>query len=129
MSDSTTHCETYINGDKQWHKDGELHRIDGPAVEHANGDTQWYQFGQLHREDGPAIEWANGDKYWWYHGKRHRTDGPAVISAGYYLGWWVNGVIMTPAKFAATVLDKEAAMLWKMGGYCWPFEFGDNKWR
>lgn len=35
----------YSNGDKEWYKDLELHREDGPAVEHANGDKEWYRAG------------------------------------------------------------------------------------
>ena len=27
--------------------------------------TEWYQNGQLHRLDGPAIECSNGDKEWY----------------------------------------------------------------
>ena len=46
-----------------------LHRLDGPAVEHANGTKYWFVDGELHREDGPAIEHINGDKYWFVDGK------------------------------------------------------------
>jgi hypothetical protein len=45
----------------------------------------------------------------------------------YDYGWWVDGIALTPAEFAATVLDTETALLWKMSGYCWPFDFGLNK--
>jgi hypothetical protein len=32
--------------------------------------TEWYNLeGQLHREDGPAIEHINGDKYYYINGK------------------------------------------------------------
>ena len=55
---------------------GELHRGDGPAVEHANGVKFWYHNDRLHRTGGPAVEWANGHKE-----------------------WWINGVILTEAEF------------------------------
>lgn len=47
---------------------GELHRLDGPAIEFTNGQKQWCQNGQLHRTDGPAIEYSNGRKSWYLNG-------------------------------------------------------------
>ena len=44
----------------------------------ADGTKEWYLNGQLHRVDGPAIEYASGTKAWWLNGKRHRVDGPAI---------------------------------------------------
>jgi len=55
-------------GNKCWFKDAELHREDGPAIEHLNGSKEWYKDGKLHREDGPAAEFADGRKYWHFHG-------------------------------------------------------------
>jgi hypothetical protein len=40
----------------------ELHRLDGPAVVFANGDRLWYKDGQLHRVAGPAIDPIRGKK-------------------------------------------------------------------
>ena len=57
-------------GDKEWYRNGQLHREDGPAIEYANGYIAWYQNGQRHREDGPAVEYANGDKEWYRNGQR-----------------------------------------------------------
>lgn len=52
--------------------------------------------GQLHRIDGPAIEWANGNESWYYNDKRHRTDGPAVITNhGNTKQWFINGIEYT----------------------------------
>jgi hypothetical protein len=79
------------HGTKRWHTEsGQLHREDGPAIEHANGASLWYQRGQLHREDGPAIEWPNGHKEWWLNGQRHREDGPAIESS-HGKRWYLNG--------------------------------------
>ena len=55
---------------KRWWLNGQLHRIDGPAIEYANSSRCWFQNGKCHRLDGPAIEWANGDKEWYINGKR-----------------------------------------------------------
>jgi hypothetical protein len=93
-------------------------------VTSASGDTHWYQNGERHRSDGPAVEWSTGDKEWFRNGERHRLDGPAIIYANGDKEWWVDSAPLTPAEFAAKMLDKETALLWKMSGYCWPFDFG-----
>lgn len=36
-----------------------------------NGITEWYQNGELHRLDGPAIEYANGHKEWFIDGNQY----------------------------------------------------------
>ena len=33
--------------------------------------TRWLVDGELHRLDGPAIEWVDGGKEWWLNGQRH----------------------------------------------------------
>ena len=72
-------------------KTDKIHRVDGPAVEHANGDKYWYICGKLHRVDGPAGEYTNGDKRWYLNDKLHRVDGPAVEYVSGYKSWWLNG--------------------------------------
>ena len=80
------------DGRKAWrNKQGQRHRLDGPAIEDADGSKEWYQKGQLHRTDGPAIEHADGTKYWCQKGQLHRTDGPAVERADGTKEWSVNG--------------------------------------
>jgi len=78
----------HATGNKYWYLNGQLHRVNGPAIECANGDKKWLVNGQLHREDGPAIEYANGDKYWYLKGQRqceiwlvNGQYGPAVEKA------------------------------------------------
>ena len=56
------------DGTKMWHRDGNLHREDGPAIEYPDGTKKWYRDGKLHREDGPAVERPNGTKEWWRNG-------------------------------------------------------------
>ena len=76
------------DGTKEWRdSNGELHRVDGPAVERPNGDWEWRLEGKRHRVGGPAVEYQGGDdRYWkkgrleWYEeGVFHRLDGPAVV--------------------------------------------------
>jgi len=65
----TYEVETDDNGTKFWYLNGELHRVDGPAVENADGSKFWYLNNKLHRVDGPAIEYANGSKWWCLYGE------------------------------------------------------------
>ena len=90
------------DGDRYWYKDGELHRVDGPAIEYANGDKSWYVFGIPHRLDGPAFI-SEQSVSWWVDGVLHREDGPAVI---FTFGerpsrqeWWISGVQLTESDF------------------------------
>jgi len=39
-------------------------------VEYTNGDKEWFRNGKLHREDGPAKEYADGYKFWYLNGRR-----------------------------------------------------------
>ena len=78
---------------------GQLHRIDGPAVILPTGSEFWYYNGQRHRENGPAIEWHCGSKEWWHHGFRHRNCGPAVIWIDHSNEWWLNGIYYTKHGF------------------------------
>lgn len=71
-------CIIKPNGTKEWNRGGQLHRLDGPAVEYPNGCVEWWLDGRLHREDGPAKEWPDSSKEWYQHGELHRIDGPAV---------------------------------------------------
>jgi hypothetical protein len=72
----------YINGDKYFSIDGNLHREAGPAIEYING--------LCHREGGPAVEHIDGDKEYYINGLRHREDGPAV-EFNREKHWYFNG--------------------------------------
>jgi hypothetical protein len=65
--------QVFADGSKFWYLNGERHREDGPAVEHADGCKSWYLNDKLHREDGPAIENHTGGKEWYLNGK-HMTE-------------------------------------------------------
>ena len=86
----------HADGSKEWYLNGERHCEDGPAIEHADGSKQWYRNGQRHREDGPAIEWTNGHKAWYRNGERHREDGPAIEYADGDKSWYLNGLSVSP---------------------------------
>jgi hypothetical protein len=119
-------CKIDADGGKQWWVNGKLHRDDGPAIELADGTCAWYQNDMLHRTDGPALLGADGYNVWYCNGKLHRTDGPAIEYANGDKEYYINDIKLTSAEFAAT-LDKDTALLWKISGYCWPFDFGvDN---
>ena len=53
------------DGEKSWHFNGKLHRVDGPARVWPSGTKEWYLNGNLHRVDGPAKERPDGSKAWW----------------------------------------------------------------
>jgi hypothetical protein len=79
-------------GTKIWkNKNGEFHRLDGPAIEYSSGKKAWYQNGKVHRLDGHAIESADGRKWWCQNDLYHRVDGPAVIARGGAKAWYLNG--------------------------------------
>ncbi len=72
---------------------GDLHRVDGPAVEWTDGtmDLEWWLNGKRHRLDGPAI--IEDDAYHWYqNGEAHRIDGPSYHDAYGNNHWYTNGI-------------------------------------
>jgi hypothetical protein len=96
----TEYTVTVEHGTTTWrNSNGELHRDDGPAIEHADGGQFWYQRGELHRDNGPAVVHAHGTHEWYQHGLLHRDDGPAYENAGGYNEWYLNGTELSEAKF------------------------------
>jgi hypothetical protein len=96
-----------VYGNKQWYQNGLLHRLDGPAVEYANGRKSWFKNGKLHRLDGPAAEYFDGTKSWFQNGKLHRLDGPA---REYFHGtkeWWRYGIQFTNKESFFDALTEE----------------------
>ena len=78
-----------------WYKDGERHRLDGPAAIWADGTQFWYKDGRRHRIDGPAVILTDGTQRWYKDGRRHRTDGPAVILTDGTQRWYINDTSLT----------------------------------
>ena len=74
---------------------GELHRLDGPAVELPDGTHFWFRNGKLHRDDGPAILWWHGGQEWWLDGKMHRVCGPANERPNGERSWYLDGLPVT----------------------------------
>ena len=90
------------DGAKIWRNAvGELHRIDGPAIEgsNGNGNRYWCLNGKLHREGGPAVEMAAGTKKWFLHGQLHRIDGPAIEYSNGTKFWYIKGKKLTEKEF------------------------------
>ena len=98
-------------GTQEWHQNGLLHRLDGPAVMTARGNKYWYQNGQLHRLDGPAAVWDSGAQAWHQNGLLHRLDGPAVVWTDGSLEWYIDGVCLTEEEF-----NKRTALKPSCGG-------------
>jgi hypothetical protein len=96
----------YVDGYKAWHVEGKCHRLDGPAVEWASGYKAWWVEGKRHRLDGPAIEGADGTKSWFVEGKCHRLDGPAIEHADGAKGWFVEGKELTEKEFNEYIKPK-----------------------
>ena len=88
---------------KYYNKAGQLHRINGPAIEYADGTKYWYQNSLIHRTDGPAIEYADGEKYWYQNGLLHRTDGAAIERCDGIMECYINGEELTAAQFKLAV--------------------------
>jgi len=57
------------NSTRWYNLEGQLHRVDGPAVEYADGNKLYYINGELHREDGPSIEHVDGSKSYYIKGR------------------------------------------------------------
>lgn len=41
--------------------------------------------GELHRVNGPAIEWSDGDYSWYHHGEWHRYYGVQSTDNNYII--------------------------------------------
>jgi hypothetical protein len=60
-------CGQYESA-KVWHKNSFLHRDnDLPAVEFSNGNKEYWKDGKLHRIKGPAIEYKSSNYFVWYY--------------------------------------------------------------
>ena len=94
MTTEFAHSHEKEIGYKAWYQNGELHRIDGPAVVYADGTKYWYKNGNRHRENGPAVIYPNGNQHWYQNGKLHRDNGPAIIRTDGSGDWYKNGIFI-----------------------------------
>jgi len=51
-------------------KNGEYHRIGGPAIIFPGGYQEWCLKGRLHRIGGPAVIFSDGYESWFLNGKK-----------------------------------------------------------
>ena len=60
-----------------------LHRDDGPAVEYLDGSKEWWKNGRRHRLDGGAFMNAKGIyTEWWVDGVKYTEEEfPAAVLA------------------------------------------------
>jgi hypothetical protein len=101
---STPRTDKY--GNREWrNSEGDLHRADGPAIEHASGYRAWYLNDLLHCEDGPAREYADGTRMWFLNGQLHRKDGPAIVWDDGTRMWYLNGGPLTFEQWLVTITD------------------------
>lgn len=91
--------KTSKNGTEMWYKakhPGPNYRIfhnpNGPALIFPDGSYEWRIDGELHRLDGPAVHRIDQDQ-WWVNGSRHRLDGPAIEDRikPQHSTWWICG--------------------------------------
>ncbi len=81
------------NGTTIWKKDGQLHRESGPAAINKDGSFKYYINGEVSRIDGPAVfNSETGSKEWWLNGKRHRIGGPAIEFKNGVEIYFVDGI-------------------------------------
>jgi hypothetical protein len=98
----------YPSGKEEWHQNGLRHRFGGPAVIHHDGTKEWYKNGKKHRMDGPAVETLNGHKQWYVAGECSREDGPAIIYSDGSKSWYLNGVFYDTKEEYFDALSDEA---------------------
>jgi len=71
---------------------GQLHRVDGPAVIMNDGSSKhWYFNGKRHRVDGPAVEFSDGCFQWWRSGHPHSVSGPAMKFKDETVSYYLHG--------------------------------------
>jgi hypothetical protein len=67
--------KSFAFGVYSWRNEkGQLHRLDGPAIEFSCGTKAWYKDGQLHRVDGPAVESPDKTRNEWHLEGRFYSD-------------------------------------------------------
>ena len=82
--------------------EGQLHRVDGPAVVYNDGKTEWWVNGQLHRIDGPAIECFYMSPSWLVNKILSGTKGLDNVSYSSEQ-WWIEGNRLTEEEWKKKV--------------------------
>lgn len=113
-------------GGEWWNlANGQLHRVDGPAMQHGGGvagggSEHWIRHDRWDRVDGPA--WRSGlDEMWYRNDVLHRysEDGPAVrrcggLAARGDIEYWVHGMLHSDPADGPAVLRRGGP---ELGGY------------
>jgi hypothetical protein len=60
-------------------KEGNYHRLNGPAIEWRDGTEYWYRHGKLHRDDGPATNWPPGQEEWHKDGVKYEPSAHEIM--------------------------------------------------
>lgn len=66
---------SFFAGSLSWYYNGELHRLDGPAVK-SNYYFKYYRHGKMHRVDGPARRGVLGIDEYWIDGRQYSMPMP-----------------------------------------------------
>ena len=67
-------------GIKIYIKDGDMHRVNGPAEIHPSGYRAWYKNGLKHRDHGPAVIYPDGREEYWINGKQVKNLKKGVVN-------------------------------------------------
>lgn len=93
-----------------WTNDkGQKHRIYGPAVTVLDKRyhlVEWYKEGELHRIDGPARV-HNANAFWYKDGKLHCLCGPAVIEKAGPKQYWIEGQRLSPKEYKKEIARRK----------------------
>ena len=87
--------------------EGNYHRIYGPAyISTRYKIEEWYKDGERHRIGGPAR--THKDSKWYYEeGKLHRLDGPAVDQKGHPKEYWIGGQKLSPKEYKKEIARRK----------------------
>jgi hypothetical protein len=68
-------------------RNGLVHHDSRPALRYLNGALFWHKEGELHRIDGPAVERSDKSKEWWIDGYPYEGHNlKRMIKTSVYLG-------------------------------------------
>ena len=115
----------YSDGNKEWYRNGKMHRIGGPAIEYSH-TKQWFLNGVCHRNGGgPAVECNDGSKYWYQNGELNRIDGPAIEEADIKM-WFLNGKLH---RTSGPAIEKTCGTkIWLDNGKMYKQEGPETEW-
>jgi hypothetical protein len=71
-------------------------------------NKRYLKDGEYHRVGGPAIIWKDGSCSYFFQGKKHRTEGPATIWVPPLLEYCVHNVYVTKHTKIILVCKVEA---------------------